>query len=105
MVIPSPDPLRESVPKALISLVKGTEPTRELALDIMNFARMRLSPFKRIRRVEFMDIPRNTSGEIPRAELAQIERSKRLSGEKPPYEFSEDDTKISLDDTWAQELP
>lgn len=105
VVIPSPDPVRDSVPKALISLVKGTEPSKELALDIMNFARLRLSPFKRIRRVEFMDIPKNTNGEIPRSELAAIERTKRLSGETSPYEFSEDDTKIRLDETWAQELP
>ncbi|NUN06473.1 MAG: AMP-binding protein [Bdellovibrio sp.] len=105
VVIPSPDPVRDTVPKALISLMKGIEPTKELALDIMNFARLRLSPFKRIRRIEFMDIPKNTNGEIPRSELAQIERTKRLSGEKSPYEFSEDDAKIFLDETWAQELP
>lgn len=105
VVIPSPDPVRDFVPKALVSLMKGIEPTKELALDIMNFARLRLSPFKRIRRIEFMDIPKNTNGEIPRAELAHIERAKRLKGEKSIYEFSEEDAKISLDETWAQELP
>lgn len=105
VVIPSPDPIRDSVPKALISLVKGHEPTKELALDIMNFARMRLSPFKRIRRLEFMDIPKNTAGEILRSELVSLERAKRLDGGKAPYEFWEDDTKIDLQETWAQELP
>lgn len=105
VVIPSPDAIREYVPKALISLVKGTEPTKELALDIMNFARLRLSPFKRIRRLEFMEIPLSTSGEIPRAELANIEKNKRINDEKGAYEFWEEDSKISLSDAWAQELP
>ncbi|MEK2644139.1 AMP-binding protein [Bdellovibrio sp. BCCA] len=105
VVIPSPDPIREAVPKALVSLVKGVEPTRELALDIMNFARMRLSPFKRIRRVEFIEIPKNTSGEILRGELVALEKNKRIAGEKSPYEFWEEDAKINLGETWAQELP
>lgn len=105
VVIPSPDPVRENVPKALVTLVKGFEPTKDLALDIMNFARVRLSPFKRIRRVEFMDIPKNTSGEVLRAELADLEIEKRKSGERSTYEFWEEDAKISIADTWAQELP
>lgn len=105
VVIPSPDPVRDSVPKALITLVKGFEPSKELALDIMNFARVRLSPFKRIRRVEFMEIPKNTAGEVPRAELADLEKEKRKRGEKSTYEFWEEDAKISIADTWAQELP
>ncbi|ASD64930.1 AMP-binding protein [Bdellovibrio bacteriovorus] len=105
VVIPSPDPIRENVPKALITVSKGVEPSKELALDIMNFARMRLSPFKRIRRVEFMEIPKNTSGEVLRSDLVNLEREKRKSGEKAPYEFWEEDAKIVIPDTWAQELP
>lgn len=105
VVIPSADPVRDFVPKALVSLVKGTEPSRDLALDIMSFTRQRLSPFKRVRRVEFVDIPKNTAGEIPRAELAALEKKKRSQGEKGLYEFWEEDAKISLQDNWAQELP
>lgn len=105
VVIPSPDPIRDSVPKALVALIKGVEPTKELALDIMNFARTRLSPFKRIRRVEFTEIAMNTHGEIMRAELVTRERDKVHSGEKSPYEFWEEDAKISIPDAWAQELP
>lgn len=105
VVVPSPDPLRDAVPKAFISLVKGIEPSKSLALDIMNFARSRLSPFKRIRRVEFMEIPKNTAGEIQRSELMNLEKEKRLSGERSPYEFWEEDAKINLGETWAQELP
>lgn len=105
VVIPSPDPMREYVPKALITLVKGFEPTKDLAMDIMNFARMRLSPFKRIRRLEFLEIPKNTAGEILRADLINREKDKRLADEKSPYEFWEEDSKITVLDTWAQELP
>lgn len=105
VVVPSPDPVREAVPKALVSVVKGVEPTKELALDIMNFARTRLSPFKRIRRLEFMEIPKNTAGETLRSDLIAMEKQKRQSGERAPYEFWEEDSKISIADTWAQELP
>ncbi|KYG67641.1 AMP-dependent synthetase [Bdellovibrio bacteriovorus] len=105
VVIPSPDPIRDCVPKALVALIKGVEPTKDLALDIMNFARTRLSPFKRIRRVEFTEIAMNTHGEIMRAELVTRERDKVHSGEKSPYEFWEEDAKISIPDAWAQELP
>ncbi|MFV8256480.1 AMP-binding protein [Bdellovibrio bacteriovorus] len=105
VVIPSPDPIRDNVPKALITVSKGVEPSKELALDIMNFARMRLSPFKRIRRVEFMEIPKNTSGEVLRSDLVNLEREKRKRGDKAPYEFWEEDAKIVIPDTWAQELP
>ncbi|WP_374029624.1 AMP-binding protein [Bdellovibrio bacteriovorus] len=105
VVIPSPDPIREYVPKAIVTLVKGVEPTKELALDIMNFSRLRLSPFKRIRRVEFLEVPKNTAGEVQRTELIAMEKEKRFRGEKGPYEFWEEDAKISLPETWAQELP
>ncbi|MGZ3773831.1 MAG: AMP-binding protein [Pseudobdellovibrionaceae bacterium] len=105
VVIPSPDPLRENVPKAIITLEKGMEPSKELALDIMNFTRMRLSPFKRIRRIEFMEIPKSTVGEILRTNLIDREKEKRAANEKSAYEFWEEDAKIVVMDTWAQELP
>src|SRR3989442_11402915 len=54
-VVPSPDPLRLTVPKAYIVLKPGVEPTKDTARSIFNFSRERLAPFKRIRRVEFCD--------------------------------------------------
>lgn len=105
VVIPSPDPIREVVPKAVVALVKGAEPTKEMALDIMNFVRTRLSPFKRVRRLEFMEIPKNTLGEVQRDELVAFEKKRRLDNEKGPYEFWEEDAKIILPEAWAQELP
>ena len=54
-VVPSPDPLRLAVPKAVVTLVAGHEPSAELAEDILRFARARLAPYKRIRRLEFAE--------------------------------------------------
>ena len=68
-VVPSPDPLRLAVPKAVVMLVAGHEPSAELAEDILRFARDRLAPYKRIRRLEFAELPKTMSGKIRRVEL------------------------------------
>ena len=52
-VVPSPDPIRLAVPKAFVVLVPGAEPSKDLAFDIMKYAREHLAPYKRIRRIEF----------------------------------------------------
>jgi acetyl-CoA synthetase len=104
-VIPSPDPVRLNVPKAVIFLAKGMEPTKELALQIMNHSRSRLTPFKRVRRVEFSDLPKTTSGKIRRVELRVREQKRVTANEKSPYEFWEEDFKAILPETWAQDLP
>jgi acetyl-CoA synthetase len=93
-VVPSPDPMRLSVPKAYISVVAGHEPTRETALDIMRFARAQLAPYKRVRRLEFGELPKTISGKIRRVELRTAEHE-RLPGaappERAPSEFWEED--------------
>ncbi|MDA8312164.1 MAG: AMP-binding protein [Actinomycetota bacterium] len=68
-VVPSPDELRLSVPKAYIALVPGTEPSREIALELFRFARTRLAPYQRVRRIEFFELPKTISGKIRRVEL------------------------------------
>jgi acetyl-CoA synthetase len=75
-VVPSPDPLRLAVPKAYVLLAAGYEPTSATARDILAFTRDRLSPFKRVRRIEFADLPKTISGKIRRVELraAEVER-------------------------------
>jgi acetyl-CoA synthetase len=104
-VIPSPDPVRLNVPKAVIFLAKGFEPTKDLALSIMTHSRIKLAPFKRIRRVEFSDLPKTVSGKIRRLEL-QLRENKKISiGEKSPYEFWEEDFRASIPEIWAQDLP
>jgi hypothetical protein len=67
--VPSPDPLRLAVPKAYVALVPGHEPTRETALSILAYARERLAPYKRVRRLEFAELPKTISGKIRRVEL------------------------------------
>ena len=90
-VIPSPDPLRHAVPKAVVTVAAGYEPSRELALDIFSFARTALAPYKRIRRLEFAPLPKTVSGKIRRVELRAVEEERRARGERGPLEFFEDD--------------
>ncbi|MCW2607882.1 MAG: AMP-dependent synthetase and ligase [Frankiales bacterium] len=68
-VVPAPDPVRLAVPKAYVTLAAGHEPSRETALDILRFARERLAPFQRVRRLEFGELPKTISGKIRRVEL------------------------------------
>ena len=68
-VVPSPDPVRLTVPKAYIILRAGFLPDRATALSLFSFIRERLSPYKRIRILEFGDLPKTISGKIRRVEL------------------------------------
>jgi acetyl-CoA synthetase len=90
-VVPSPDPVRFAVPKAFVVLVGGTEPSRELARDIFAFTRERLSPFKRIRRLEFSDLPKTISGKIRRVDLRKGETEKQTGSPRKALEFFEED--------------
>ncbi len=89
-VVPSPDPLRLSVPKAFVTLVAGREPSAELAGEILMFMRDRLAPYKRIRRLEFIDLPKTISGKIRRVELRRAEEA-RKPDERLPGEFLDTD--------------
>lgn len=104
-VIPSADPIRYSVPKAIVVLAKGIEPTKEIAIDLMNFTRSRLAPFKRVRRIEFHDLSKDAEGNLLRFDMIKRETEKRNANEKSPYEFWEEDARASLPETWAQDLP
>ncbi len=75
-VVPAPDPVRLSVPKAYISLAPGREPSAEVARSILAFGRTRLAPYKRIRRIEFADLPKTISGKIRRVELRAQENDR-----------------------------
>lgn len=91
-VIPSPDPRRLAVPKACIILAPGFAPDRETAQAILRFVRERVSPYQRIRRIEFRDLPKTVSGKIRRVELRQAELT-RKSETRGPCEFWEEDFK------------
>ena len=94
-VVPSPDPLRLAVPKAYVVLAPGYEPTRETAFAILRYARERLAPYKRIRRLEFSELPKTISGKIRRVELRDAEEARFAGGahatERGPLEFREED--------------
>ena len=71
-VIPSPDDEAGEVPKAFIVLKPGAEATAE---EIMDFVAEHVAPYKKVRRVEFIDqIPKVPSGKILRRELVRRER-------------------------------
>src|SRR6266581_3103841 len=89
-VVPSPDPVRLSVPKAYVLLAAGRVASPELARSIMAFCRERVAPYKRIRRVEFGDLPKTISGKIRRVELRGLETS-RPSSARGVTEFWEED--------------
>lgn len=70
-VIPSPDELAGEVPKAFIVL-KGEATADEL----MTFVAERVAPYKKIRRLEFIEaIPKSASGKILRRILVERERA------------------------------
>jgi acetyl-CoA synthetase len=89
-VVPSPEALRLSVPKAFITLRQGLEPSRELAASIFEFSRAKLAPYKRIRRIEFTELPKTISGKIRRVELRHKEAA-RTSPVRGKTEFWEED--------------
>ncbi|HTX63741.1 MAG TPA: AMP-binding protein [Acidimicrobiales bacterium] len=74
-VVPAPDELRLCVPKAYIALSPGSEASRETALELLRFARARLAPYQRVRRVEFCELPKTISGKIRRVELRAREEA------------------------------
>jgi acetyl-CoA synthetase len=89
-VVPSPDPLRLSVPKAFVALRNGYEPTKETAGEILKFAAQKLAAYKRIRRIEFYELPKTISGKIRRVELRKAEEA-RSSNARRENEYWEED--------------
>jgi acetyl-CoA synthetase len=90
-IVPSPDPVRLSVPKAFVTLRQGVEPTREKAGELFAFARERLSAYKRIRRIEFRELPKTISGKIRRVELRKQEAARGEAGQGTAVEFREEE--------------
>ena len=90
-VVPSPHPERLSVPKAYVVLADGYGPSREAAQDILSFARARLAPYQRVRRLEFAVLPKTISGKIRRIELRAHAADGVASGTRGEWEFWEED--------------
>jgi len=77
-IVPAPDAIRLAVPKAYIVLAAGFAADEESARAILKYARDRLAPFQRVRRVEFMELPKTISGKIRRVELREREEQVAL---------------------------
>ena len=90
-VVPSPDSLRLAVPKAFVVLVAGRAPDAAAAAAILQHVRERVSPYQRIRRLEFAALPKTISGKIRRVELRQLEAARGADGARRPHEFWEED--------------
>ncbi len=83
-VVPSPDPLRLAVPKAYVVLAAGFQPDRATASLIFQYSIEHLSPYKRIRRLEFAELPKTISGKIRRVELRSREDVIHAAGAVDP---------------------
>jgi acetyl-CoA synthetase len=90
-VVPSPDPLRLSVPKAYVVLAAGATADAATARSILEHVRGRVSPFKRIRRLEFANLPKTISGKIRRVELRQTESERAVDAVRRINEYWEED--------------
>jgi acetyl-CoA synthetase len=91
-IVPSPDEIRLSVPKAYILLIASAPPSRETAQSILKYTNQRLAPFKRIRRLEFVtELPKTISGKIRRAQLRRVEYEGAAADVTRGVEFHEKD--------------
>ena len=90
-VVPAPDPVRYTTPKAYVVLAAGFEPNAATAASIFAHVRRRLSPYKRVRRIEFAELPKTASGKIRRVELRGRESALAEAGERAAREFRIED--------------
>ncbi|WP_395709408.1 AMP-binding protein [Reyranella sp.] len=91
-IVPTPDDIRLSVPKAYILLVASAPPSRETARSILDYTHKRLAPFKRIRRLEFVtELPKTISGKIRRTQLRRVEYDGTAADVVRGVEFHEKD--------------
>jgi acetyl-CoA synthetase len=94
-VVPSPDPVRLSVPKAFVTLGAGCRADADTARSIFEHVRARVSAYKRIRRVEFTVLPKTISGKIRRVELRNAELTRAAGGRNANEYWEEDFSELS----------
>ena len=91
-IVPAPDAVRLAVPKAYLILTAGALAGPDLAREVFAFARERLAPYKRVRRIEFVaELPKTISGKIRRVQLRSQEAERHARKERGPQEFLEED--------------
>jgi len=91
VAVTTPDALKLAVPKAFVMLTAGHAPDAATARDILMFCRDKLAPYKRIRRLEFLDLPKTISGKIRRVEMRQKEQARALPIVKAEGEYFDDE--------------
>ena len=72
-------------------LAAEATPDAATARSILEHVRARVSPYQRVRRLEFADLPKTISGKIRRVELRRAELDRPAGGERHPREFWEED--------------
>ena len=91
-IVPSPDPMRLAVPKAFVTLAAREQPSAELAQSILAFARERLAPYKRVRRIQFVsELPKTISGKIRRVQMRVAEQGRGDLTTRAEHEYFEED--------------
>jgi acetyl-CoA synthetase len=83
--------VRLAVPKAFLALRTGFTADRATALSIFQHLKAHLSPYKRVRRLQFADLPKTISGKIRRVELRGTENKLRQGTARGTLEFWEED--------------
>jgi len=81
-VIGKPDTIKGEIVKAFIVLKPGYTPSPDLAEEVKDFVKTRLSKHQYPREIEFVEIlPKTESGKIQRFKLREMER-KRIEGKR-----------------------
>jgi 2-aminobenzoate-CoA ligase len=78
-VVDSPDKERGSIIKAFIVLKEGYEPSDALIVELQEFVKKQIEPYKYPRIIQFSsseELPRTSTGKIQRNVLRMIEHSK-----------------------------
>jgi len=87
-VVGSPHPVKGFEIKAFIVLHKECIPDELLAVEIFNYSRAHLAPYKIPRIIEFVDeLPKTISGKIRRVELRALEAESKAKKLVNPKEF------------------
>ena len=87
-----PSPIRWPCPgQSFHQLACRLRALARTALSIFRHSRRVLAPYKRVRRLEFVDLPKTISGKIRRVQLRTAEAERSAAGAPAPLEFREED--------------
>jgi 2-aminobenzoate-CoA ligase len=83
-VVAAPDTDRGSIVQAFVVLRDGVTGDATKAIELQDFAKRSIAPYKYPRRVEFVDsLPKTNSGKVQRYRLRQA-AARRATGVRPP---------------------